>query len=136
LSSAATAAIRSAVWTRRSVPFGKYWRSRPLVFSLLGHCHGLVFWQKNTGIASVPAICAYNAISLPWSQVKERTTSVERRRAATLDPARIRRRLWLEGDLVAEGLKLIGVPRFPSSWGRGGASWIVPTSSTAQFTGP
>ena len=49
------AVIRSALWTRRSLPFGKYWRSRPLVFSLLGRCHGLAFWQKNTGISSVLA---------------------------------------------------------------------------------
>lgn len=27
--------------TERSVPFGKYWRSRPLVFSLVARCHGL-----------------------------------------------------------------------------------------------
>jgi hypothetical protein len=26
----------------RSVPFGKHWRRRPLVFSLVPHCHGLL----------------------------------------------------------------------------------------------
>jgi hypothetical protein len=25
----------------RSVPFGKYWRSSPLMFSLVPRCHGL-----------------------------------------------------------------------------------------------
>src|SRR3954451_11509635 len=35
LSSAATASRCSALWTERSVLLGKYWRSRPLVFSLL-----------------------------------------------------------------------------------------------------
>src|SRR5690606_20551696 len=44
--SSATAASSSASWRRRSVPFGKYWRSSPLVFSLLGRCHGLAFSQK------------------------------------------------------------------------------------------
>ena len=29
-----------AVWTDRSVPLGKEARNRPLVFSLLGRCHG------------------------------------------------------------------------------------------------
>jgi hypothetical protein len=51
------------------VPFGKYWRSRPLVFSLLGRCHGLAFWQKNTGMPSVPAICACNGV--PRAHQKE-----------------------------------------------------------------
>ena len=30
----------------RSVPLGKYWRSSPLVFSLLGRCHGECGSQK------------------------------------------------------------------------------------------
>jgi transposase InsO family protein len=41
LRAAATAAISSALCTLRSVPFGKYWRSNPLVFSLVPRCHGL-----------------------------------------------------------------------------------------------
>ena len=41
LSAAATAAIASALCVLRSVPFGKYWRSSPLVFSLVPRCHGL-----------------------------------------------------------------------------------------------
>jgi hypothetical protein len=31
----------SALCMLRSVPFGKYWRSNPLVFSLVPRCHGL-----------------------------------------------------------------------------------------------
>ena len=30
----------AAVWTERSVSFGRYWRSNPLVFSLEPRCHG------------------------------------------------------------------------------------------------
>jgi hypothetical protein len=41
LSTAATAAISSALCRLRSVPLGKYWRSSPLVFSLVPRCHGL-----------------------------------------------------------------------------------------------
>jgi hypothetical protein len=40
LSSAATRASCSAVQICRSVPLGKYWRRRPLVFSLLPRCQG------------------------------------------------------------------------------------------------
>ena len=40
LSSAAMPSSWSAVHPLRSVPFGKYWRSRPLVFSLVGRCQG------------------------------------------------------------------------------------------------
>ena len=40
LSSAATASRSAWVCTDRSVPFGKYWRRRPLVFSLVPRCHG------------------------------------------------------------------------------------------------
>src|SRR5215203_3614149 len=46
LRAAATAAISSALWTLRSVPLGKYWRSSPLVFSLVPRCHGLCGSQK------------------------------------------------------------------------------------------
>ena len=39
---AAMAASVSALCTLRSVPFGKYWRSSPLVFSLEPRCQGLL----------------------------------------------------------------------------------------------
>ena len=45
-SAAATATRSSAPWRARSVPRGKYWRSSPLVFSLLPRCHGLCGSQK------------------------------------------------------------------------------------------
>lgn len=38
---AATVARSSREYLERSVPFGKYWRRRPLVFSFVPHCHGL-----------------------------------------------------------------------------------------------
>ncbi len=38
----ATASISSAVQRDRSVPLGKYWRSSPLVFSLVPRCQGLL----------------------------------------------------------------------------------------------
>jgi hypothetical protein len=38
---AAIAARVSTLCTLRSVPFGKYWRSKPLVFSLAPRCQGL-----------------------------------------------------------------------------------------------
>ena len=46
LSSSATSARSSALWTDRSVPLGKYWRSSPLVFSLLPRCQGQAGSQK------------------------------------------------------------------------------------------
>src|SRR5882757_7789858 len=46
LSSAATARRCWGLWTDRSVPLGKYWRSRPLVFSFEPRCQGLAGSQK------------------------------------------------------------------------------------------
>ena len=46
LSSVATAMRRSALWALRLVPFGKYWRSSPFVFSLLPRCQGECGSQK------------------------------------------------------------------------------------------
>jgi len=43
---AATAARSDAPCRARSVPFGKYWRSRPLVFSLVARCQGQCGSQK------------------------------------------------------------------------------------------
>jgi transposase InsO family protein len=42
----ATAAMSLALCAVRSVPLGKYWRSRPLVFSFVPRCHGLRGSQK------------------------------------------------------------------------------------------
>lgn len=46
LSSRAMASRSSWLCTERSVRFGKYWRSSPLVFSLLPRCQGLCGSQK------------------------------------------------------------------------------------------
>src|SRR3954470_5723380 len=46
LRAAATADISSALWMLRSVPFGKYCRSNPFVFSLVPRCQGLCGSQK------------------------------------------------------------------------------------------
>ncbi len=46
LSSWATQSRSSALCTDRSLPFGKYWRSRPLVFSLVPRCQGECGSQK------------------------------------------------------------------------------------------
>src|SRR5215207_2409340 len=46
LRAAATAARSPALWLLRSVPLGKYWRSSPLVFSLVPRCQGLCGSQK------------------------------------------------------------------------------------------
>ena len=36
----------ASVTSEKSVPFGKYWRSSPLVFSLVPLCQGLLGSQK------------------------------------------------------------------------------------------
>jgi putative transposase len=46
LSEAATAANSSGPWSLKSVPFGKYCRSKPFVFSLEPRCQGLRGSQK------------------------------------------------------------------------------------------
>ena len=45
-SSSATAASCPGPYPARDVPLGKYWRSSPLVFSLLPRCHGLCGSQE------------------------------------------------------------------------------------------
>ena len=42
------AAMSSAFQRDRSVPFGKYWRKRPLVFSFVPRCQGLLGSAKYT----------------------------------------------------------------------------------------
>ena len=66
-------AARSSAFQRdRSVPLGKCWRSRPLVFSFVPRCQGLRGSAKQTGmpLSIVKAACADS--SLPRSQVSER----------------------------------------------------------------
>lgn len=54
------------------MPFGKYWRSNPFVFSLEPRCQGLRGSAKNTGrpVSTVNWACADS--SLPRSHVNER----------------------------------------------------------------
>lgn len=65
LSSAATLVRCSGLWTPKSVPFGKYWRSRPLVFSFDPRCQGLAGSQKYTGISVCRVKSWWQAISVP-----------------------------------------------------------------------
>src|SRR5205823_7640075 len=62
------------LWFQRakSVPLGKYWRSKPLVFSLVPRCHGLCGSQKYTWSPVSIRSLACSAISAPWSQVSDR----------------------------------------------------------------
>jgi len=46
LSACATASRSPREWRERSVPFGKYWRRSPLVFSFVPRCQGLCGSQK------------------------------------------------------------------------------------------
>src|SRR4030095_2587559 len=57
----------AAECTDRSVPLGRYWRSRPLVFSFDPRCQGLCGSQKYTWtfVAMVSARCAALCITLP-----------------------------------------------------------------------
>jgi len=59
----------SSVWLMvlRSVPLGKNWRSRPLVFSLLPRCQGACGSQNQMSIFSRLANSGWQAISLPRS---------------------------------------------------------------------
>ena len=61
LSVAATAAMSLALCLLRSVPLGKYWRSRPLAFSFVPRCHGLRGAQKKRA-GPLAAQCRYAVI--------------------------------------------------------------------------
>src|SRR5258705_13859164 len=83
LSCRAISSNRSCECTARFVPLGKYWRSKPLVFSLEPRCHGLCGSQKYTAtsVASVNRLCC--AISLPRSHVSDLMSSSGTRLAQT-----------------------------------------------------
>src|SRR5690606_41093670 len=53
----------------KSVPFGKYCRSRPLVFSFVGRCQGECGSAKNTFVPVSRVNCACPESSFPRSQV-------------------------------------------------------------------
>jgi hypothetical protein len=71
--SAATRSSCRCVCPDKSVPLGKYWRMRPLLFSLLARSQGLRGSQKYilTPVSTVKRRCS--PISLPRSQVSERS---------------------------------------------------------------
>lgn len=69
LSSFSTAARCAGECTARFVPLGKYWRNRPLVFSLLPRCHRECVSAKDIGTPVAALTRAWSAISLPRSQV-------------------------------------------------------------------
>src|SRR5450631_1942006 len=53
------------VTSDRSAPLGKYWRSNPLVFSLLPRCQGLLGSQKYTFTSVATEKFTWLVISLP-----------------------------------------------------------------------
>ena len=69
------AAMSSAVQRDRSVPFGKYWRNKPLVFSLVPRCHGLSGSARYTLTPEAIENWACAESSLPRSQVNDRRNS-------------------------------------------------------------
>ena len=64
--------VGECLW--RSVRLGKYWRRRPLVFSLVPRCHGLCGSQKVDGQAGVDAelsvLCHFGAL-VPGQRLPE-----------------------------------------------------------------
>jgi len=61
----------AAVCWDRSVPLGRYSRSRPLVFSLEPRCQGA--WDQRVDLdPGLLVMRAWRAISLPLSQVRVR----------------------------------------------------------------
>src|SRR4051794_28631970 len=75
LRAAATAARSSAPCTLRSVPFGKYCRNSPSVFSFVPRCHGERGSQKYTRKPVSIRSRACCVISAPWSQVSDRRSA-------------------------------------------------------------
>src|SRR5918997_37646 len=71
-SAVATAAISVGPYRDMSVPFGKYWRSRPFVFAFVPRCHGEGGSQKQTPSPVSRVTRACSAISVPRSHVRVR----------------------------------------------------------------
>ncbi len=61
------------------LPLGKYWRSSPLVFSLLPRCQGLWGRRSRPGTPVATVKEAWPAISFPWSHVKVRRSAAGQR---------------------------------------------------------
>lgn len=81
-------------WNERSVPFGKYSRRSPLVFSLLPRCQGECGSQKQIGIPVAIEISWWRDISAPWSQVVERRRCSGRAFIAVIMVAATVRAVW------------------------------------------
>ena len=69
LSSRATLSRSWRVCMAKLVCFGKYWRTSPLVFSLVARCQGERGSQKKISIPERALISSWRVSSLPWSQV-------------------------------------------------------------------
>src|SRR3954462_14998444 len=69
------AAMSSSFHRERSVPFGKYCRRRPLVFSLVPRCQGLLGSAKYTFTPDATENWECAESSLPRSQVNDRRNS-------------------------------------------------------------
>ena len=70
LSFCSTSAIWSSVIRSKSVPFGKYCRMRPLVFSLRPRSQELYGWAKYDELSNIASIMAWDENSLPLSKVR------------------------------------------------------------------
>src|SRR3954453_21084802 len=82
LSRVAIASSSACENTDRSVPLGRYWRSRPLVFSLEPRCHGACGSAKETRrpVSAASSLC--RAISLPSVRVRRSGAGTASRPAA------------------------------------------------------
>ena len=70
--SAAIVLSFACVCVDKSLPFGRYCRTRPLLFSFVARCHGLRGSQKYTCTPVASVNCTCRPISFPRSHVRER----------------------------------------------------------------
>ena len=73
----------------RLVPLGSQRRSSPLVWSLLGRCHGARGSQRYTSMLQLCSMPDQRAISRPWSQVRVLTSSTGCSCSAAVAAARL-----------------------------------------------
>ena len=116
------------VYPDKSVPFGKYCRSRPLVFSLVPRCQGLCGSAKNPRMASRCARRSCSAISVPRSSVNVLRRGVGTGLSFRVNPsralrasvpsslARITRRVVRSTRLPTAELLRAPLIRSPSQW--------------------
>ena len=60
------------------------------MFSLLGRCHGMPAWQKNTGTPVASVTWCWWRISVPWSQVSDRRIGSGRSSSVAISSSRSR----------------------------------------------